>query len=130
MGTKTSMCYKFYIHKGMWMVIFMVMDKIRDFIMDNFTPRVNEDSRGMKVVFTSQVGEGTIWFERAKMGWSRKPLSTNNYIIVDAELTHILTFLNRYYQINEEHYQDIRRMFIDIGMDIMDKHIRGDKPID
>jgi len=124
------MCYKFYIHKGMWMVIFMVMDKIRDFIMDNFTPRVNEDSRGMKVVFTSQVGEGTIWFERAKMGWSRKPLSTNNYIIVDAELTHILTFLNRYYQINEEHYQDIRRMFIDIGMDIMDKHIRGDKPID
>jgi len=130
MGTKTPMCYKFYIHKGMWMVIFMVMDKIRDFIMDNFTPRVNEDSRGMKVVFTSQVGEGTIWFERAKMGWSRKPLSTNNYIIVDAELTHILTFLNRYYQINEEHYQDIRRMFIDIGMDIMDKHIRGDKPID
>jgi len=124
------MCYKFYIHKGMWIVIFMVMDKIRDFIMDNFTPRVNEDSRGMKVVFTSQVGEGTIWFERAKMGWSRKPLSTNNYIIVDAELTHILTFLNRYYQINEEHYQDIRRMFIDIGMDIMDKHIRGDKPID
>jgi hypothetical protein len=114
----------------MWIVIFMVMDKIRDFIMDNFTPRVNEDSRGMKVVFTSQVGEGTIWFERAKMGWSRKPLSTNNYIIVDAELTHILTFLNRYYQINEEHYQDIRRMFIDIGMDIMDKHIRGDKPID
>lgn len=130
MGTKTPMCYKFYIHKGMWIVIFMVMDKIRDFIMDNFTPRVNEDSRGMKVVFTSQVGEGTIWFERAKMGWSRKPLSTNNYIIVDAELTHILTFLNRYYQINEEHYQDIRRMFIDIGMDIMDKHIRGDKPID
>ena len=124
------MCYKFYIHKGMWMVIFMVMDKIRDFIMDNFTPRVNEDSRGMKVVFTSQVGEGTIWFERAKMGWSRKPLSTNNYIIVDAELTHILTFLNRYYQINEEHYQDIRRMFIDIGMDVMDKHVRGDKPID
>ena len=119
------MLITFFIHKGMGITIFMDMDKIRDFIMENFTPMVNEDSRGMKVVFTSQVGEGTIWFERAKRGWNKKPLSTNQYIIVDADLTHILTFLSRYYQINEDHYHDIRRMFIDMGMDIMDKHTKG-----
>ena len=100
------------------------MDKIREFIEENFTTKVNEDMNGMKVIFESQMGEGTIWFERAKRGWSKKPISTNNYIIVDADLTHILTFLNRYYQINEEHYNDIRRMFIEMGLDIMDKHTK------
>lgn len=103
----------------------MGMKEIADFILENFTPRVNEDKNGMKVIFTSRVGDGTIWFERAKKGWSKKPLSTNNYIIVDADLTHVLTFLNRYYQLNEDHYQDIRRMFIGMGMDIIEKHTKG-----
>ena len=102
------------------------MDKIREFIEENFTTKVNEDMNGMKVIFESQMGEGTIWFERAKRGWSNKPISTNSYIIVDADLTHILTFLSRYYQINEDHYQEIRRMFIEMGMDIMDKHTKGE----
>lgn len=119
------MLISFFIHKFLWTIILMGMDKIRDFILENFTPRVNEDSRGLKVVFSSQVGEGTIWFEKAKRGWTKKPISTNSYIIVDAELTHILTFLNRYYQIKEEHYHDIRRMFIEMGMDVMDKHTKG-----
>lgn len=116
----------FFIHKGMGITIFIDMDKIREFIEENFTPRVNEDSRGMKVIFDGQLGEGVIWFERAKRGWSKKPISTNSYIIVDADLTHILTFLSRYYQINEDHYQEIRRMFIEMGMDIMDKHTKGE----
>ena len=115
----------FFIHKGMGITIFMGMDNIRDFIEENFTPRVNEDSKGMKVIFDGQLGEGVIWFERAKRGWSKKPISTNQYIIVDADLTHILTFLSRYYQINEDHYQEIRRMFIEMGMDMMDKHTKG-----
>lgn len=119
------MLITFFIHKVMGITIFMGMENIREFIEEHFTPRVNEDSRGMKVIFDSQVGEGIIWFERAKRGWSKKPLSTNQYIIVDADLTHLLTFLNRYYQINEEHYHDIRRMFIDMGMDVMDKHTKG-----
>jgi hypothetical protein len=117
----------FFIHKGMGITIFIDMDKIREFIEENFTPRVNEDSRGMKVIFDGQLGEGVIWFERAKRGWSKKPISTNSYIIVDADLTHILTFLSRYYQINEDHYQEIRRMFIEMGMDIMDKHTKGEQ---
>ena len=103
----------------------MDMKEIREFIEESFTPRVDEDMNGMKVIFTSTVGDGTIWFERAKRGWSKKPLSTNQYIIVDADLGHVLTFLNRYYQLNEDNYQDIRRMFIQLGMDMIDQHTRG-----
>lgn len=101
------------------------MEEIREFIETSFTPRVAEDMNGIKVIFTSTVGDGTIWFEPAKRGWSKKPLSTNQYIIVDAELSHVLTFLNRYYQLDESNYHDIRRMFIDIGMNTVDKHTKG-----
>ena len=57
------------------------MEEIREFIEESFTPRVEEDMNGIKVVFTSTVGDGIIWFEPAKRGWSKKPLSTNQYII-------------------------------------------------
>ena len=108
-------------------IIFISMKEIREFIEESFTPRVDEDMNGVKVIFSSTVGEGTIWFEPAKRGWNRKPLSTNQYIIVDADLTHVLTFLNRYYQLNEENYHDIRRMFIQLGMDMVDRHTKGEE---
>ena len=101
-----------------------------EYIKENFTHRVEEDKNGMKVILTNKsevVPDCTIWFERAKRGWSKKPLSTNQYIIVDADLNHVLTFLNRYYQLDESNYHDIRRMFIDIGMDTVDKHTKGEE---
>ena len=118
------------IHKWVWISIFIIMDKIVEFIGEHFTPKVNEDMNGMKVIFeptTETVGKGTIWFEKAKRGWNKKPLSTNTYIIVDADLTNVLTFLNRYFNLNEENYHDIRRVFIDMGMDVMDRHLNGEE---
>jgi len=103
------------------------MEEIKEFIEKNFTLRVDEDMNGIKVIFTSTMGEGVIWFEPAKKGWSIKPLSTNQYIIVNADLNHVLTFLNRYYQLDESNYQDIRRMFIDMGMEMVDKHTKGNE---
>jgi|TARA_R110000803_G_scaffold90401_7_gene157783 hypothetical protein len=107
-------------------VIFMGMEEIRELIEKNFTLRVDEDVSGIKVIFTSTMGEGVIWFERAKKGWSTKPISTNQYIIVNAELSHVLTFLNRYYQLDESNYHEIRRMFIDMGMDKVDEYTKGE----
>ena len=103
------------------------MEEIKEFIEKNFTLRVDEDMNGIKVIFTSTMGEGVIWFEPAKKGWSTKPLSTNQYIIVNADLSHVLTFLNRYYQLDESNYHDIRRMFIDMGMEMVDKHTKGNE---
>ena len=111
------------IHKWGLVIIFIHMEEIRKFIEERFTPTVQEDKNGMKVVFTAPMTEGTIWFERAKRGWSKKPLSTNTYIIVDAEMVHMLDFLNRYYNLTEDHYQDVRKLLIQMGMDVMDKHL-------
>ena len=101
----------------------MVMEHIRKFIMEKFVPTVDEDKNGMKVIFTSPITKGEIWFERAKRGWNTKPLSTNTYIIVDCEMTHMLEFLNRYYNLNEDNYHDVRKILIEMGMDVMDKHL-------
>jgi hypothetical protein len=106
------------------------MDIIRDFMDKHFTTKVTEDKNGMKVIFESKVvsiDNGTIWFEKAKKGWNKKPLSTNTYIIVDADLTKILTFLSRYYNIREEHYHEVRKMFVDMGIKIMDEHLNPKK---
>ncbi len=46
--------------------------------------------------------------------------------IVNAELSHVLTFLNRYYQLDESNYHEIRRMFIDMGMDKVDEYTKGE----
>ena len=103
----------------------MGMEQIEKFLQDKFTPTVEEDKDGMKVVFKSNITEGTIWFERAKRGWNKKPLSTNTYIIVDADMSHMLEFLNRYYNLTEENYHDVRKLLIDMGMDVMEQHLNG-----
>jgi hypothetical protein len=104
------------------------MDIIREFVEEHFTPRVSEDKNGLKVIFESRsntVRDGVIWFEKAKKGWNKKPLTTNTYIIVDAELREILKFLNRYFNLNEDHYHDVRKMFIQKGMDVMDGYLNS-----
>jgi len=108
-------------------IIFIIMEEIKEFVEKNFTIRVEDNITSLKVIFSSTMGEGVIWFEQAKKGWSSKPLSTNQYLIVDAELSQVLTFLNRYYQLDESNYHDIRRMFIDMGMEMVDKHTKGDE---
>ena len=56
--------------------VYCTMDEYVDFLKENYTFRVDEDKRGMKVVFTSKdslTEDGIIWFEPAKRGWSKNP---------------------------------------------------------
>ena len=99
-----------------------------DYIKKNFTPTVTEDMNGMKVILTNDsevVPECIIWFEKAKRGWSKKPINTNQYIIVDAYLLPLFEFLTKYMGIEEERYQELRMEVIHYSMDIMDKHLNG-----
>ena len=99
-----------------------------DYIKKNFTPTVTEDMNGMKVILTNDsevVPECIIWFEKAKRGWSKKPINTNQYIIVDAYLLPLFEFLTKYMGIGEERYQELRMEVIHYSMDIMDKHLNG-----
>jgi len=113
------------IHKWLMVIIFIHMDEIKKFLMENFIPTVEEDKNGMKVVFRAEMTEGTIWFERAKRGWSRKPISTSTYIIVDADMVHLLDLLNKYFNLTEDHYNDVRKFFINMGMDVIDEYFNG-----
>ena len=101
---------------------------IEKFIMDHYDLRVNEDKNGMKVLFVEKgsevLGENVVWFERAKKGWSKKPISSkNSFIIVDANLSSLLEFMNTYFSLTEENYPEVRNMLVRLSIDTIDNHL-------
>jgi len=101
------------------------MDPIEKFLKEQFIPKVVEDKMGIKCLFQHKdklVEDGVVFFEFAKKAWSKKPIiSDRQFVIVDADMTDVLTFLNSYYNLNEDDYGKIRRIIIDMGVEHMDK---------
>lgn len=101
-------------------------EEIEKFIDENFTPVVNDDGDNVTIIYEGKVGgieNGIVWMETAKKGWSKKPIQNKNkYIIVDADLTGVLEFLNRYYSLSEEDYGLVRRILIEHSMDSLEEH--------
>ena len=101
------------------------MDYIQ-FIEKHFTPRVTEDKNGMCVVLTNNsevMPECKVWFERAKKGWSRKPIKTKNtYIITNADVYPLLDFMDKYMGLKEDDYEPVRISLVHYAMEIIDKH--------
>jgi hypothetical protein len=102
----------------------MNMDYVEKFINEYFSPQVEEDMRGMKVVYKSKTSmdDGVVWFERAKTGWVKKPIKQNHFIIVDADMGGVLEHLNKYYNLTEEHYPHVRKVIIQMSIDVIDKY--------
>ena len=79
------------------------MDPIEKFLKEQFTPKVIEDKMGIKCLFQHKdklVDDGVVFFEFAKKGWSKKPImSKRQFVIVDADMTDVLQFLNKYYNL-------------------------------
>lgn len=105
------------------------MEAYIKFIEENFTPRVTEDKEGMKVILTNEsevVPDSVVWFERAKKGWSRKPIkSKNTFIITNANVNPLLDFMDKYMGLGEEDYEPLRIALVHYSMEIMDKHLNG-----
>ena len=101
-----------------------------DYIKENFTPRVEEDKSGMKVILSNNcevVPDCIIWFEPAKRGWSKKPVgNTNQYIIVDGYLLPLFEFFSKYMGMGEDKQEELRRQLIYYCMDIMDNYFNPD----
>jgi hypothetical protein len=101
------------------------MEPIEKFLKEQFIPKVVEDKMGIKCLFQHKdklVEDGVVFFEFAKKSWSKKPIiSDRQFVIVDADMTDVLTFLNSYYNLNEDDYGKIRRIIIDMGVEHMDK---------
>jgi len=84
------------------------MDDIQGFLRKNYTPRITEDKQGVKVIFKGRgnvLEDGVVWFQPAKKGWNKKPITQRNkYIIVDADTGGMLDVLNKYLSLDESHY--------------------------
>lgn len=108
------------------------MDDIQGFLRKNYTPRITEDKQGVKVIFKGRgnvLEDGVVWFQPAKKGWNKKPITQRNkYIIVDADTGGMLDVLNKYLSLDESHYPTVRRELINYAMETVEEHFsRGEE---
>ena len=100
------------------------MDPIEKFIRDNYTPMITESKLGVTCLFKHKEGltdDSVIFFEFAKKGWSKKPITNKRqYVIVDADTKDLIDFLSNYYNLNEENYNDVRKIIINMGIESLD----------
>jgi len=108
----------------------MYMEEVEKFLKEQFIPKVMEDKQGIKCLFQHKdklVDDGVVFFEFAKKSWSKKPImNKKQFVIVDADMADVLTFLNSYYNISEEDYSVVRKTIIDMAMSHIDKFFGGE----
>lgn len=106
------------------------MEGVEKFLKEQFIPKVVEDKQGIKCLFQHKdkvVEDGVVFFEFAKKSWTKKPiLSNRQFIIVDADMTDVLTFLNSYYNLTEDDYSKVRKIIIDMGVSHVEKFFGGE----
>jgi hypothetical protein len=108
------------------------MEDIQGFLRNNYTPHLTEDKVGIKVIFKGKgnvLEDGVVWFQPAKNGWNKKPITQRNkYIIVDADTGGMLDVLNKYLSLDETHYPTVRRELINYAMETVDNYFsRGEE---
>ena len=80
---------------------------IRKIISQFYTPTITESSKGVVVTFTPKGHsgpEGIVWFENAKRGFRRKPISTNEWMMVDCDLKPLHDLMNKFFHFTEGDY--------------------------
>ena len=106
------------------------MEGVEKFLKEQFIPTVVEDKQGIKCLFQHKdklVEDGVVFFEFAKKKWSKKPIMSNRqFVIVDADMTDVLTFLNSYYNLTEDDFSKVRKVIIDMGVEQVDKFFGND----
>ncbi len=106
------------------------MEGVEKFLKEEFIPKVVEDKQGIKCLFKHKnnlVDDGVVFFEFAKKSWSKKPImSKKQFVIVDADMGDVLTFLNQYYNLSEDDYSTVRKTIIDMAMSHIDKFFGGE----
>jgi len=85
---------------------------IRLIVSKYYTPTISESSKGVVVTFVPKGHSGpeaVVWFEQAKRGFLRKPLSTNRWMMVDCDLRPIHDMIDKYFLLKEGDY-DVTRI--------------------
>ena len=106
------------------------MDHIEKFLKENYSPMVTESKLGICCYFKHKEGiteDSVVYFEFAKKSWSKKPIfNDRQYVIVDADTRDLISFLNSYYNLKEENYNEVRKVIIDMAIDALDTFYNGD----
>ena len=78
---------------------------IRKIVQKYYTPQVDESSKGIILRFVPNRGnvlpEALVWFEKGKVGFNRKPISQNVWMMVDCDLRPLHELLHKHFHLNE-----------------------------
>ena len=78
---------------------------IRLIVQRYYTPIVDESSKGIILRFVPNRGnvlpEALVWFEKGKVGFNRKPLSLNSWMMVDCDLRPLHDLLHKHFHLSE-----------------------------
>ena len=78
---------------------------IRLIVRKYFTPQVDESSNGIILRFVPNRGnvlpEALVWFEKGKVGFNRKPISQNVWMMVDCDLRPLHELLHKHFHLSE-----------------------------
>ncbi len=101
------------------------MDPIDKFIRENYTPTITETKMGISCLFKHKEGlteDSVVFFEFAKKQWSKKPImNKRQYVIVDADTRDLIQFLSNYYNLDEQSYNGVRKIIVDMSIEALDK---------
>lgn len=95
---------------------------IREVIHKYYTPMVSESSKGVVVTFVPNGHSGpeaVVWFEQAKRGFFRKPISTNRWMMVDCDLRPIHDLLNKYFLLKEGDFNITRLTLSNLAHEVL-----------
>ena len=78
---------------------------IRLIVQKYYTPQVDESSKGIILRFVPNRGnvlpEALVWFEKGKVGFNRKPISQNVWMMVDCDLRPLHELLHKHFHLSE-----------------------------
>ena len=95
---------------------------IRLIVSKYYTPTVTESSKGVVVTFSPKGHSGPeaiVWFENAKKGYQRKPVSMNQWMMVDCDLKGIHELLHKYFSLNEGDFNVTRLTLSQIAHEVV-----------
>jgi hypothetical protein len=97
------------------------MEQIEKFIKESYSPSIGETSKGITCTLKhndSLTDNVIIYFEFTDKKLSKKE---DKYLIVDTNITDLLEFLSKYYNITEDNHNKVRKIIINMGIESLDK---------
>ena len=89
-----------------------------------FTPTIEESSKGIVLRYVPNFNgpEAIVWFDKAKRGYSRKPISRNEFVMVDCDLRPLHDLLHKHFHLNEGDFNITRTTLSLLSYDIIREH--------